>query len=404
MSVLRVLHVAPYAPEAWAYGGIPRVAGALTRGLARRGLEVTLCTTDACDEGSRLRQYGPSPVVSEAQPRKCTLEGPSVRVFPNLSNHLAYHFQAFLPVGFDRFMRQHARRFDVAHLHACRNLPGVIAARHLRRHNIPYVLAPNGTAPNIERRRSAKRVFDVLMGQQVLDGAARVLAVTRSEARDLTAMGVGDETIKVIPNPVDLDEFQTPGDSQRFRQRFAIPAGPLVLFLGKITPRKGVDVLARAFAALAPRSDATLVIAGNDTGGGAAARAILAAAGLSGRAAFTGLLAGHDRLDALSAADVVVYPSEREVFGLVPLEALLCGTPVIVSSDSGCGEVIAHTGGGQIVPFGDATALARAIESTLAAMPAWRNAARVAAITVRSTYDGDVVCEQIERMYLGMVA
>jgi glycosyltransferase involved in cell wall biosynthesis len=127
-------------------------------------------------------------------------------------------------------------------------------------------------------------------------------------------------------------------------------------------------------------------------------------AGLGSRAVFTGLLTGSERLDALSAADVVVYPSEREVFGLVAVEALLCGTPVIVSGDSGCGEVIRATGGGQTVPFGDATALAHAIERVLTEAPAWRDAARHAAAAVRSTYGGDVVCAQIEAMYRGMVA
>jgi glycosyltransferase involved in cell wall biosynthesis len=176
-----------------------------------------------------------------------------------------------------------------------------------------------------------------------------------------------------------------------------------VLFLGKITPRKGLDVLARSFALLAPRLDCTLIIAGNDMGGAAAARAQLAAAGLSSRVLFTGLLAGRDRLDALAAADVVVYPSSHEVFGLVPLEALLSGTPVIVSGDSGCGEVIGRTGGGQVVPFGDATALAEAIAGTLQSLPAWREAAQDAARIVRSTYAADVVCEQIEAMYLDVV-
>ena len=403
MAVLRVLHVTPYSADAWGYGGIPRVAAALSKGLARRGLEVTVCTTDACDADSRLAGSH-FPIVSEAQQLTCTLDGPTVRIFPNLSNRLAYHFQAFLPIGFDRFMKQHAGCFDVAHLHACRNLPGVIAARHLRRHNVPYVLAPNGTAPVIERRHTLKRGFDLVAGRRVLTGAKRLLAVSHAEAADLATLGVPEDAISVIPNPIDLEEFQTPGSGDRFRQRFDLPPGPLVLFLGKITPRKGVDVLAEAFTQLAPRSPATLVVAGNDMGGGHAARQRLFGAGLGSRAVFTGLLTGPERLDALSAADVVVYPSEREVFGLVAIEALLCGTPVIVSGDSGCGEVIRATGGGQIVPFGDAGALAQAIEHMLTETPAWREAARRAAHTVRSTYAGDVVCAQIEAMYRGMVA
>jgi glycosyltransferase involved in cell wall biosynthesis len=403
MTTLRVLHVTPYSADAWAYGGIPRVAAALTEGLSRRGLDVTVCTTDVCDASTRLATPDRS-VLSEPARRKCTLQGPTVRVFPNFSNRLAYHFQAFLPVGFDRFMRQHARHFDVAHLHACRNLPGVIAARHLRRQNVPYVLAPNGTAAIIERRRVLKRAFDFLGGHHVLTGAARVLAVSHAEADDLATLGVRPDAITVIPNPVDLQEFVAPGSGDRFRRRFALPDGPLILFLGKITPRKGVDVLADAFTRLARRSRATLVIAGNDMGGLSAARRQLLGAGLGSRAVFTGLLTGPDRLDALSAADVVVYPSEREVFGLVAIEALLCGVPVVVSGDSGCGEVIRSIGGGLIVPFGDAAALAQAIDRVLADAPGWREAARTAAASARSTYDGDIVCAQIEAMYRDMVA
>ena len=77
------------------------------------------------------------------------------------------------------------------------------------------------------------------------------------------------------------------------------------------------------------------------------------------------MLRGRERLEALADADVVVYPSEHEVFGLVPLEAILSGTPVVVADDSGCAEVVGAIDGGQIVPLGDAAALADAIERVL---------------------------------------
>ena len=152
---MRILHVTPYSADAWAYGGIPRLVAALTRGLARRGHRVTICTTDACDASSRLSsaphgiaRFGPWPL-------RHTPDGVDVRVFPNLSNVLAYHLQLFTPLGLGRYLSEHARDFDVAHLHACRNLPGAIAASRLRRAGVPYVLAPNGTAPLIERRIAA---------------------------------------------------------------------------------------------------------------------------------------------------------------------------------------------------------------------------------------------------------
>jgi glycosyltransferase involved in cell wall biosynthesis len=350
-----------------------------------------VCTTDVCDDSTR--------VPSGAR----QVDGVEWRVFPNLSNRLAYHAQLFLPLGLGKYLRRHAGAFDVAHLHACRNMPGALAAHHLRRTGVPYVLAPNGTAPRIERRLVAKRVFDVAAGRRIIAGAARVLAVSDVERRQLSELGVAAGAIRVIPNPVDLDEFTSPVTPGSFRRRLALPSGPLVLFLGKLTPRKRLDVLTKGFAKL-QRSDASLVIAGNDMGAGVEARALVRALGLGRRTFFTGLLRAGQRLEALADADVVVYPSQHEIFGLVPLEALLSGTPVIVADDSGCGEVVRATGGGQVVPLGDADALARAIDGVLEDSPVWRAAAAAAAVRVRAAYGDDVVCSQIEGLYGEMVA
>jgi len=388
---VRILHVTPYSADAWAYGGIPRLAHSLTRGLARRGHQVTVCTTDACDESTRV----PS---GERQ-----VDGVEWRVFPNLSNRLAYHLQLFLPLGLGNYLKRHAGTFDVAHLHACRNVPGALAAHHLRRTGVPYVLAPNGTAPRIERRRLAKHAFDVVAGRRILAGAARVLAVSEAERRQLSELGVARGAIRVIPNPVDLDELASPVTPGTFRRRLALPCGPLVLFLGKLTPRKRLDVLTLGFARVR-RSDASLVIAGNDMGAGGEARSLVRALGLERRTFFTGLLRAEQRLEALADADVLVYPSQHEIFGLVPLESLLSGTPVIVADDSGCGEVVRATGGGQVVPLGDADALARAIESVLKDPTAWRAAAAAAAVRVRAAYGDSVVCSQIEALYGELVA
>jgi glycosyltransferase involved in cell wall biosynthesis len=404
---LRILHVTPYSPDAWAYGGIPRLVGSLTRGLARRGHDVTVCTTDACDESSRLpKRAATGSRFFHAWPPSRTADGVEWRVFPNVSNRLAYHLQLFLPFGLNTYLSEFAGRFDVAHLHACRNVPGAIAARHLRRAGVPYVLAPNGTAPRIERRRLAKRVFDVVMGQRILDDATRVLAVSGAEQRQLHALGVDAAAVRLVPNPVDLDEFTSPVVRGRFRRRFDLPDAPgtrLVMFLGKLTPRKRVDVLARAFAQL-DRPDARLVIAGNDMGAAADIRALVRALGFEARTIFTGLLRGQDRLEALADADVLVYPSQDEIFGLVPLEAILSGTPVVVADDSGCGEIVNRCGGGQVVPAGDVDALARAIGAILDAPSSWRAATAPAAALVRAAFGDAAVCAQLEQVYLDMVA
>jgi glycosyltransferase involved in cell wall biosynthesis len=313
--------------------------------------------------------------------------------------------QLFLPLGLSTYLSEHAGNFDVAHLHACRNIPGAIAAHHLRRAGVPYLLAPNGTAPRLERRLLAKRVFDLAMGQRILNRAARVLAVSNAERAQLRTLGVDAAAIRIVPNPVDLDEFRAPSPKGRFRARFGLAdSSHVVMFLGKLTPRKRVDVLVRAFASLdlAANADLRLVIAGNDMGAGAGIQSLLHEMHLEARTTITGLLRGQDRLDALADADVLVYPSQDEAFGLVPLEALLAGTPVVVADDSGCGEIIRLIGGGEVVPAGDIEALARAIARTLQSSSLLRIAA--AADRIRTLFGDDVVCAQVEEVYREMVA
>lgn len=400
--VLRILHVTPYSAEAWAYGGIPRLVATLTRSLARRGHDVTVCTTDACDAANRLNGHVNGHDRLRPWPPETTPDRVVVRVFPNVSNRLAYHSQLFIPLGLGGFLRQHAGSFDVAHLHACRNLPGMIAARHLSRANVPFVLAPNGTAPRIERHQGAKRAFDLVWGRRILRKAACVLAVSPAEVRQLRACGVPSSAIRLVPNPVDVDEFTPPVARGAFRRRIGIGAAPLVLFLGKLTPRKRLDVLIDAFARLQP-STAHLVIAGNDMGGERRARAHARTRGIDRHTLFTGLLRGRDRLEALADADVLVYPSQDEIFGLVPLESLLAGTPVIVADDSGCGEVIRSVGGGQVVPLGNDAALANAIDDVLHAPAHWREAAVQAAKRVTANYHADVVSDELTGLYHSLV-
>ena len=95
----------------------------------------------------------------------------------------------------------------------------------------------------------------------------------------------------------------------------------------------------------------------------------------------------------------MLYPSRHEVFGLVPLEALLCGSPVIVCNDSGAGELIERVGGGEVVPVDDVDSLAYAIASMLASNASWRDRARMAGRKVRQFFDADVICERLDAVY-----
>jgi glycosyltransferase involved in cell wall biosynthesis len=317
-----------------------------------------------------------------------------VHTFRNLWNAPAYHWQLFTPVGLTRRLQRLVKNIDIAHLHATRNLPVANAARALARAGIPYIVSPHGTAPIIERRFLAKRIFDATIGRGYLQHSAQILAVSDAERRQIHALGIQDSRITVLPNPVDEREFEPPPDGMRFREQHGLGDAPVVLLLAKLTPRKGALTLLRAFAKL-DSPDVRLVLAGSDMGSGIAS-------GITAgdpRVRHIGLLKGRDRLHALAAASVVVYPSSDEVFGLVPVEALLAGSPVIVCNDSGAGEIIGTLGGGHIVPPDDEEALAGAIASILGANGLWRRRADRAAGRARQRFGAEIVCERLEAVY-----
>jgi len=346
---MHVLHVTPYFPPTWAYGGIPRIVDGLSRAQAASGTRVTVLTTDAFSSDAR-----------SGRPLRWEHHGVQVRTVPNASNRLAYRHQLFLPL-LRRAALDGLGDVDVVHMHGHRHLLNNVAARWASHHGVPYVLTANGTLLRHERKVGVKLLWDALIAGGIPRGAARCVAVSRADVAMHLQAGVPAERVRLIPNGLDLGEFDPLPPRGRFRKKHGLGQGPLVAYLGQISPRKGVDHLVSAFSD-APPGGATLVIAGNDMGGRAAAEANL---GTDSPVRFVGLLEGRARLELLADADVLVYASTAEVFGLVPFEGLLCGAPVVVGDDCGCGELIAEAGAGLLVQHGDVAGLRARIHTLL---------------------------------------
>ena len=352
---MHVLHVAPYFPPTWAFGGIPRVVDGLTRALVGRGARVSVLTTDA---------FGPT--ARAELPLDRDHHGVRVLTAPNLSNRLAYRHQLFLPAPAALASAFGAVESGgppaVVHLHGHRHLLNTVAARWARRWGARLVLTANGTLLPHERKIAIKRAFDLALGDPLLAAVDAFVAVSGADQAAHLRAGIAAERVHKIPNGLDLAEFSPLPPRGAFRAAHGLGAGPLVAYLGQVSPRKGVDHLVAAFAdgALAP---AQLVVAGNDMGG--MGRAVAAARGVDG-VRFVGLLEGEARLSLLADADVLVYATQAEVFGLVPFEGLLCGAPVVVADDCGCGELIREAGAGLLVRYGDVDGLRARIRTLLA--------------------------------------
>ncbi len=354
---MHVLQVTPYFPPTWAYGGIPRIVDGLSRALVAQGVAVTVLTTDAFDGARRAG----TPAVWDH-------DGVRVLSVPNVSNRLAYRHQLFLPRGARAALArlQATHPVDLVHLHGHRHLLNNLGLAHARRHGpggraLPVVLTANGTLLRHERKVGVKLLWDLVVSGRVPGAADRCVAVSAADVAAHRQAGIPPERIVRIPNGLDLAEFSPLPPRGSARAAHGLGDGPLVVYLGQVSPRKGVDQLVAAFADGGPEG-ARLVIAGNDMGGMAAARA---AAGDSPHVRFLGLVEGRDRLALLADADVLVYAGKAEIFGLVPFEGLLCGAPVVVADDCGCGEIIREAGAGLLVRHGDIAGIRARVRTLL---------------------------------------
>jgi glycosyltransferase involved in cell wall biosynthesis len=175
-------------------------------------------------------------------------------------------------------------------------------------------------------------------------------------------MGGDPSKVSVVFNGIDMKAYSTLPPRGVFARRYGIEGKRLITYIGRLNARKGLMPMLRAFKEISMETeDTVLVLVGPDEGYRAHLEKASRNLGISERVVFTGFLTGQDRLAAFADSDVVVYPAEHEAFGLVPFEALACGRPVVVSDDSGCGEIIRMASAGFTVPIQDIRRLAAAI-------------------------------------------
>jgi len=388
---MRILQMNPAFYPAMAYGGTVEVAYQLSRELARRGHQVTVYTSDTLDKYHRQRSK-----ISE-------IDGIRVYYFRNFSNALAWHRLIFTP-GMLLQLRKEARNFDVIHLHGSRNFQNIVVHHYAKKYGIPYVLQAHGSLPRIMAKQRLKRVFDVLWGYRILSDAAKVIAVTQMEVEQYKSMGVSEDKIEIVPNGIDLTEFDNLPQRGEFRRKHGLDdSQKIVLYLGRIHKIKGLDLLAMAFDELAKEIDnIKLVIVGPDDGYLPALKELISELGIEELVLLTGPLYGEDKLTAYVDADVYVLPSVYETFPVAVLEAGACGTPVIVTDRCGIADVIDGQAG-LAVPYNEEQ-LSSAILRMLSDNTMSREFSEKGSLLVREQFNWEKIAEQIENLYLSCLS
>jgi glycosyltransferase involved in cell wall biosynthesis len=209
-----------------------------------------------------------------------------------------------------------------------------------------------------------------------LRAADRVIAVSPHVADQAVALGVQRERVTVIRSGVDSERFR-PRDRRRARSALGIqPYAPLVLFVGNLEPRKQLDVLLRAMAHVRRAvPEARLAIVGSGAAAGAddqtrRLQQLARELDLQAAVRFTGAVDADTLLSWYATADAFALPSSSEAQGIVALEAMACGVPVVASAVGGLLGTIHDGQDGYLVPSGDADALAARLSTLLTNRPA----------------------------------
>ena len=299
----------------------------MSRSLAKAGVSCSIVTTD----------------IGLTQERRSELADVDLFAYPCLSARFYLAKVSYAE------LRRRLAKVDIVHLMGhwsyLNALVYVVASRMKK----PYVLCPAGALPIYGRSRTLKTLYNLFIGRRMVANADGYIAITPDEIGQFRSYGVAPNRVTVIPNAVNSAEFLDE-DEVGFRHQYGLGGDPFILFVGRLNPIKGPDLLLKAFANLRDRlPNYHLVLAGPDGGMLSSLRDLVSASGLEGRVHFTGYLGGADKSRAYHAAAVLVVPSRQEAMSIVVLEAGITGTPVLLTDRCGFDDVGA-VGGGQVVP------------------------------------------------------
>jgi glycosyltransferase involved in cell wall biosynthesis len=255
----------------------------------------------------------------------------------------------------------------------------------------------------IDRSLVLKRIWHRVFGRSFLRGSDRLVATSEAEQQEFSAGGVPGQRIVVRYNGIDKSLSCSPSTRGVFRAKWNIPHDePLILFLSRLIPRKGADVLIEAFAQACPEKGC-LVIAGPEGEPKYAAylKKCARASGVEARIVFTGPLYDEEKKAMLEDTDIFALPSRYENFANVAAEAIACRIPVIISDACGISSLVSGVAGLVIPPTRDA--LAQAIHSLLANKDLYDRLQQGCAI-VAAQLDWSFLSTQMENCYAQVLA
>lgn len=308
-----------------------------------------------------------------------------------------------------RTLMEHSMPYDLVHANFF--MSGMVAQRLKRTLGLPFVITFH--ALGLVRREHQKEadafpIERLDIERELVHEADAIVSECPQDSDDLTRLyGADPERMAMVPCGFDPEEFR-PMHRAQMRAKLGLdPHEFVVLQLGRLVPRKGIDNVIRSLAHLPPDMPVRLLVVGGDTREPdekrtpeiARLRAVARECGVAARVSFTGHRSRHELREYYSAADVFVTTPWYEPFGITPLEAMACGTPVVGSDVGGIRYSVRDGETGFLVPPHEPMALAHKLEHLHANPSLARAMGRAGIRRARSLFTWERVTRELVDVY-----
>jgi glycosyltransferase involved in cell wall biosynthesis len=386
--VLKILCVTPFYKPAFVYGGPTRSIPALCEGLAGCGCEVSVYTTNANGKAKLSVEAGKEQV----------LDGVKVTYFER-SGIPGYFYSRDLAAA----CRNGLNRYDLISITGNWVHPLLPVCREALKWSVPYVISPRTSFMRKAWKYGSlkKLVYHLTFERRLVNGAAAIHYTSELERTESAWLRLRPPNF-IIPNAVDLDELDPAPERGAFRAKWRITDNEkIILYLGRLEPRKGLELTLRGFASACRLGLAgtTLIFAGPEKRN---YRHVLqkcaAALGVENKVLFPGYLNAGERLSALMDADLFVLLSYGENFGMALVEAMALGVVPLISDQVGIADDISKAKAGIVVPL-DPDRIASELRGILTAPDAQRHCSGNARTFVRENYESRKVARATLQEY-----
>ncbi|WP_341524650.1 glycosyltransferase [Nostoc sp. UHCC 0302] len=335
------------------YGGPTKSVIELAQALGKKGINVDIVATTA--NGSNSLDVPTLIWIDEKYYR--------IQYFPYW-NFLDYK----ITLSLTSWLFQHVADYHLVHTNAIFSYPVLPAHWACQIHRIPYIMTPHGMLEPwaLAYKAGKKRFYFNLLEKPALQRASTIQMLASTEAKRIEPLNLKAPLV-VVPNGIHAQDFAILPNVEQFYQQFPHSRNKtLILFLGRIDPKKGLDLLASAFAKVYAQFPQThLIIAGPDNiGFSKTVENYFAEVGCLDAVTFTGMLTGSLKYAALASASLYVAPSYSEGFSISVLEGMAAKLPCVITT--GCNFPEAANAQAALVVDIDADKIANALIDCLA--------------------------------------